>query len=147
MTQQLLSMILAVWAAVISSALACIKIWEVWRDRLHLSTSYEFSAPGYGGNRIIVENPSKTPVMISYWELLWIKRRRVTRETTGGRFPDEGYCDITIPAHGRHVLKFDDEEYFDWGHSTIPKGKLYLRLDIIGRRRPLTLKIYDPSSS
>ena len=80
--------------------------------------------------------------MISYWELLWIKRRYLIRETTGGRFPNEGYCDITIPAHGRHVLFFEDKEYFDvW--QLAAKGKLYLKLFIVGRRRALTLKIYD----
>jgi len=144
MTQPLLSMILAIWAAVVSTALACIKIWEVWRERLRLSTSYEFAAPGHGGNKIIIENPSNTPVMVSYWELLWMKRHHVTRETTGGEFPNEGYCYITIPAHERHVLAFDGEDYFEWGVSTIRKGKLYLRLHIVGRRAPLTLKIYDP---
>jgi hypothetical protein len=145
MTQQLLSMILAIWASCVSTTLAGIKILEVWRDRLRLTTSYDFAAPGHGGNKIIIENPSKTPVMISYWELLWIKRQLFRRETTGGRFPpEEGYCNITIPAHGRHILRFEDSEYFEWGASAISKGKLYLKLHVVGRRKALTLKIYDP---
>lgn len=139
-------MILAIWASLVSTMLAGIKILEVWRDRLQLTTSRNFAAPGHGGNEIIIENPSKTPVMISYWELLWIKQRHLRKETTGGRFPpDEGYCSITILGHGRHVLTFDDAEYFDWGQSTTSKGKLYLKLHIVGRRRPLTLQVYDPN--
>ncbi|WP_316235305.1 MULTISPECIES: hypothetical protein [unclassified Bradyrhizobium] len=139
-------MILAIWASVVSTMLAGIKILEMWRDRRRLTTSYNFAAPGHGGNKITIENPSKTPVMISYWELLWVKRHHLKIETTGGRFPtDEGYCSITIPEHGRHILTFDDAEYFDWGHSTTNKRKLYLKLHIVGRRKPLTLSVYDPN--
>lgn len=146
MTQQTLSMILAIWATIVSTVLAYIKILEVWRDRLRLSTSYEFAAPGYGGNRIIIENPSKTPIMISYWELLWIRRARFISEVTDGRFPtDEGYCNITIPAHARHVLEFDGSEYFEWGSSAISNGTLYIKLHVVGRRNPLTLRVYNPS--
>jgi hypothetical protein len=137
---------LAVWAAAISTALPCIKIWEVWRDRLRLTTSYDFAAPGQGGYKIIIENPSKTPVMISYWELLWRKGSYVNSETTSGRFPNEGYCEITIPAHGRHVLEFDGDEYFERGWASIAKGKLYLKLYVVGRRWGLMLKVYDPSA-
>jgi hypothetical protein len=87
MTQQLLSMILAIWASCVSTTLAGIKILEVWRDRLRLTASYEFAAPGYGGNKIIIENPSKTPVMISYWELLWIKRQHFKRGNDRRQIP------------------------------------------------------------
>ena len=144
MTQQLLSMILAIWASLVSTALACIKVWEVWRDRLRLSTSYEFGDSEHGGNKIIIENPSKNPVMLSYWQLLWMKRRGFINEVTSGKFPDEGYCSITIPAHGRHVLEFVGPQYFEWGHSRIGDGKLFLKLDVVGRRRPLLLHVYDP---
>jgi hypothetical protein len=42
---------------------------------------------------------------------------KMARKVTSGPFPDEGYCDITIPAHGRHTLEFDGAEYFEWGRS------------------------------
>jgi hypothetical protein len=42
--------------------------------------------------------------MISYWELLWRRRRYLKLETTNGRFPQEGYCNITIGPHARHTL-------------------------------------------
>jgi hypothetical protein len=145
MTQQTISIILAIWGALLSTGLAGIKILEVWRERLRLSTSYSFSHPDYGGNEIVIENPSKTPVMISYWELLWRRRRYLKLETTNGRFPLEGYCNITIGAHTRHTLEFTEQEYFDWGHATIKMGKLYLKLHIVGRSKPVLLKVYDPN--
>ena len=82
--------------------------------------------------------------MISYWELLWQRRRFLKLETTSGRFPQEGYCNITINAHARYTLEFTEEEYFDWGHAAAKMGKLYLKLHIVGRRDPVLLKVYDP---
>ena len=45
------------------------------------------------------------------------KRSYSSSETTSGPSPDEGYCDITIPAHRRYTLEFDGAEYFEWGRS------------------------------
>jgi hypothetical protein len=59
---KIISTILAIWGSILSTGLAGIKILEIWRERLLLSTSYSFSAHK---NEIIIENPSKTPVMIS----------------------------------------------------------------------------------
>ena len=145
MKQQTISIILGIWGAGVSTSLAGIKILEVWRERLRLSTSYSFSHRDHGGNEIIIENPSKTPVMISYWELLWRRRRYLKLEITGGRFPQEGYCNITIGAHARHTLEFAEQEYFDSGHAAIKMGKLYLKLYIVGRSKPVLLKVYDPN--
>ena len=145
MSQETVSITLGIWSALLSTSLAGIKLAEVWRDRVRLSTSYEFSIPGYGGNKIIIENPSKLPVMISYWELLWQRRRFLKWEVTGGKFPNEGYCNITIGAHSRHTLTFEGEDYFEWsGASIITKGQLYLKLYVIGRNRPILLKVYNP---
>jgi hypothetical protein len=66
MTQQLLSMILAIWASCVSTTLAGIKILEVWRDRLRLTTSYEFAAPGYAGMaRSLDPKPLLTDIVIA----------------------------------------------------------------------------------
>ena len=143
MTQQALTIILSVWASVLSTLLAIIKIYEKWQDRFRIETSYSFSPPEHGGNEIIIENPTDTPVMINYWQLLWIKGF-FKKEITDGRSPDEGYCSITIAAHGRHTLYFNELDYFSTNHKTISKGKLYLDLHVIGRRRPVRLQVYNP---
>jgi hypothetical protein len=146
MTQGTISIVLGIWGAILSTALAGIKILEVWRERLRLSTSWSFSNPDYcKRNEIVIENPSKTPVMISNWELLWRRRRVFKCEITGGRFLQEGYYNITIAAHGRHTLEFTGQEYFDWGRATVKMGKLYLNLYVVGRRSPVLLKVYDPN--
>ncbi len=135
---------LAIWGAALSTVLAATKLWEVWKKRFRLSTTYSFSSHPEEGHEIIIENISKTPLMLSYWELLWVKgpwwRSRVTDE----KYPDEGYCGVTINPHSRHVLKFEGLEKFSWGKKAEAKGVLYLKLHAAGRRRPLWLKVYDP---
>jgi hypothetical protein len=84
--------------------------------------------------------------MISYWELLWLRRQHLKRETTYGKFPDEGYCNITIGAHARHTLEFTGSEYFDAAQTVREFGKIYLKLYVVGRRKLMLLKVYDAST-
>lgn len=144
MQQDMLSMALAIWGAILSTGLAAIKAWEVWRQRIRLTTSYSFASDPDEGNDVIIENPSNTPVMISYWELLWVRRKCVRTTINYGEFPDEGYCNITVGPHSRHVLSFKDQHHFMQGHPAARKGKLYLRLHVVGRRRPVWLYVYNP---
>jgi hypothetical protein len=134
--------VLAIWGALLSTVLAGVKLWEMHRARPRITTSYSLSAPDQGGNQIILENASSTPVMVSYWELHLRKRKGFRVETVSGRFPNEGYCNITIGAHSRHVLSFEDEEYFSWGVSEQDGAVWWLKLHIVGRGRPVWLRVY-----
>lgn len=144
MQPDVLSMALAIWGAVLSTSLAAIKAWEVWRQRIRLTTSYSFTSNPDQGNDIIIENPSSTPVMISYWELLWVRRNCFRTKINYGEFPDEGYCNITVGPHSRYVLSFREQHHFIQGRPTEREGKLYLKLYIVGRRRPIWLSVYNP---
>ncbi|MFZ0943558.1 MAG: hypothetical protein WB930_21025 [Syntrophobacteraceae bacterium] len=137
---------LAIWGSLISSVLACIKLWETWRDRRRLTTSYSISYADDDESQIIIENPSNTPVMVNYWELLWIKGRLFRPETIDGVFPNEGYCNITIKAHDRHVLSFKGGQKHYRGRNAT-KAKLHLKLYIAGRNRPYSYIAYDPAKS
>ena len=134
--------LLAIWGAVLSTVLASLKILEIRREWPRVTTSYSMSDAEHGGNEVIIENASKTPIMISYWELLLQKRKFLRRETLNGRFPDEGYCNITIAAHSRHTLHFKDQQSFPWGQSTLDGSVWYLKLHIVGRSKPICLKVY-----
>ena len=136
--------ILSVWAAILSTVLAAIKLWEMWSTRMRLRTSFSFTGDPQRGNEITIQNPTDTPVMINYWELLWRKRFRLKSTTVDGIFPEVGYCDITVGQHASHYFEFRDDKHFDWGRSTTSKGWLYLRLHVVGRRKPVTLMVYDP---
>lgn len=136
-------LVLSIWGAAISTILALIKIWEVYRDRMRLVVSYAFDSRPEEGNKIIIANPSATPVMIQYWELLWVKKRfGIIPQTYNETFPDDDYCNLTIQAHSKDELIFRDMDYFDWGYKS-GKGRLYLKLHIIGRKFPLKKFVYD----
>lgn len=142
-----LKTVAAVWGAVLSTALAGVKVWEIWRDRVFLTTSYGFSSsPDYGDTSVTVENPTGTPVLVTYWELVWADRQfGITRFERGQAYPDEGYCNITIGAHDRHRFPFGGEDWFRpvdkiEGHPV----KLYLRLFVAGRKNALWLMAWKP---
>src|ERR1700675_1489295 len=125
MTSAALSSTLAIWAAFLSTSLAVIKVWEIWKQRLRITTSYGFGIPEYG-SEVVVENPSGTPVMVSYWELLMIRKAWCRRHIVNGRFPNEGYCNLTIGPHSRHTLPFKGKEHFAW--PSAEATHLYLKL-------------------
>lgn len=120
-------------------------MYETYRDRMRLSVSYGFNSLSDLGNEIIIENPSRIPVMISYWELFWVKRRMLHRPVvTLIRSADDGYCNITVAPHSRWTMHFVDEHYFQWPNHQHADARLEIRLHIVGRRRPLSLTVYDP---
>lgn len=140
---------LGLWGSVIATALAGIKLWEFYRDsRLGLTTSYSFTSLPEYGNEIIIENTSKTPALITYWELIWARRILwFNIFELGGEYPDEGYCDITIPAHARHMMPFREENHFKTkreidGHRVA----LYLKLYLAGKSRPVWLRVWKSNS-
>ena len=87
---------LAIWATALSTVLALIKVWETWKSRLRLSTSYCF-ADLDRGNEIIIENPSGTPVMVSYWELLMVSRSLWKKRIINGRFRTKATATLQYP--------------------------------------------------
>ncbi|MGQ3047829.1 MAG: hypothetical protein ACT6RD_15400 [Brevundimonas sp.] len=138
---------LSVWGSALATGLAALKIWEVWRDRVRLSTSYSFSSsPDYGDTSIIVENPSAIPVLVTYWELFWAERLfGWTLFERGEAYPEEGYCNITIGAHNRHQFDFSGSNWFKTVNEIDGRRvKLYLRLYVAGRKRPLRLLAWKP---
>lgn len=141
MEKDVLSLGLAAWGAVLATVLAGIRIVEALPERLRLTTTYAFANPEEG-NQIFIENSSSTPLMISYWELYWCRRRWFRKIVTGGAWPDAGNAHITVAEHSRATLDFRDEQWFDWGRSKRGDAKLYLTLHIVRRRKPFVLKVY-----
>lgn len=71
MTAEPQAVLLAWWGAILSTILACIKIWEVWRDRFQIDVSYYFSGNESIGNTVRIRNLSMRPCILEYWELLY----------------------------------------------------------------------------
>lgn len=139
--------LLALWGTLLSTALAGIKLWELSRDRLRLTATYCFGDTEEYGNEVIIQNTSKIPALITYWELMWADRRMgwIFFERMQRWPSNEGYCHITVPAHERYVLHFKGDEHFKprsevEGHPV----SLYLRAYLAGRKSPVWLLVWKP---
>jgi len=137
-----LTLWLGIWGAALSTTLAGLKFYEVWRDRSRIQTTYSLSDPEIG-NEVTIINISGRPLLVSYWELTWVSGILWWRkEENPVPLSEPGF--LAIPPHSKHVLAFAEEDWFTWGSRTVSKGRLYLRLHIAGKRRPTALMVYDP---
>ncbi|TIL40233.1 hypothetical protein [Mesorhizobium sp.] len=136
---------LGAWGALLATLLAALRFYEAWRARQRLQATHDFTSDPNIGNEVIVINISGTPVMVNYWVLEWSKRRWWRkRQVVSTIEPEHGGGSFTISPHSRYALGFADADYFDWGYKTRPGQKLWIKLHIAGRRKPVLLKVFDP---
>jgi hypothetical protein len=135
---------IAFWGAVISTILAIVKGWEFYRDRPQLHTGYSFTSRPDIGNKIIIWNTSKVPVIIDYWELQWNHREtnKIAIENEICSVDDEGFSDLIIAPYSRSTLTFENDRFFT---STKPDLDLYINLHIVGKRKNIKKLVYGPS--
>lgn len=135
---------IGVWGAFLATALAGVKLWEVFSDKPRLSADYSFSTDPQRANSIVLLNTAKTPALVNYWELTWATRLwRWTRFERFEEMPEDGRCDLTVPAHGRATITFEGQRWFATrdeidGHRV----KLFLKLYLAGRRWPVWVLIW-----
>ena len=135
---------LSVWGAALSTILAGTKAWELWRARVRIEVGYNFNSDENIGNDVMVRNLSGTPLIITYWELIWRQRSLLGWKQSGaiGPEPGEDNDDIKVGAHSSIKLSFRESDHFDWGVSTLGRRKIFLRLHLAGRSKPIWRKVY-----
>lgn len=133
-TTEVASSIIALWGAGLSTALALIKVWEVWSDRFQIDISYDFHANEEVGNKILIRNLTARPLILTYWEVLYRSARGPFRKYEFLALPHLGAMDIRLEHHSTHSLDFSGEHYFDWGASSLKGRTIFVRLHIAGRR-------------
>jgi hypothetical protein len=62
--------LIAWWGAGLSTLLAAVKLFELWRDRFRVDVSYNFTGNDIG-NDIIIRNLSSRPMILAHWDLLY----------------------------------------------------------------------------
>ena len=136
---------LAIWGAVLSSALAFIKIYETWINRNRFELDYIFRPEGLGGNTILVRNISSKKRTLSYWLLQRRKRKfKIFWSTVNLDGPDDDeFCNIEIDRFSSYQLHFDNERYFSTHRKVWGRDQLFLKLYVVGRRLPVTLKVHS----
>ncbi len=134
--------LIAIWGAGLSTILAFVKFWEIWQNRIKIEVSYNFTSNPDIGNLVIIRNLSSTPIIITYWELLWCKWGWFCRKPADNIGPDEFNEDLKLSGHSSTKLTFLERDHFDWSSSALGKNKIYLRLHVAGKARPILKKVY-----
>ncbi|MDT8843683.1 hypothetical protein [Paraburkholderia fungorum] len=133
---------IAWWGAALSTVLAFIKLWELWRDRFQLQVGYNFRSIEDPGNEVIIRNLSTRPIVLTYWELLYCAGRFPSRTFEPFRDPGADAEDLQIAPHTSHTLTFAEQDHFNWGVTALNGRAIYVRLHVAGRR-PILRKVYS----
>ena len=129
--------LIALWGAALSTLLALVKLYELWRDRFRLEVGYSFTGSVEIGNTILIRNISSKPLILSCWEVLYGSGFWPRRRFEIIAYPDHDSGDTRIDPHSTLELHFSEQDYFSWGHKALKGRKIFIRLHIAGRKRTL----------
>jgi hypothetical protein len=123
------------WGAILSSILAMVKGWELWRGRFRVEIDSHFREHE---NRIFIRNLSPRPVLVAHWEVFYVSGIWPFRKETYICSMLEMSADasgFTIAPTDTHLLHFEEEWYFSTKPSFLKGCSVYIRLYFPGRRK------------
>ena len=133
--------ILGVWGAVLSTFLAGVKLWEIWRDRHRIEIGRVFTSDESIGNTISIRNLSSRAFLISYWELVYSTGWWPFRKLEAFRSQDFDVNDQKVEAYSTYKLTFSDQDYFGSSPKALKDRKIYIRICVAGRK-PVLMLVY-----
>jgi len=145
---------LSLYGAILATGLAVFRVWELYRDRRpNLRLVAGLTSDPHEGHSLTLLNASKIPAGIWCYDLVWTKAGPLRRRLPIGiRVEHEesplGHdtCNIKVEAHGQYSLEFRGLDYFPWdGRHGQTRWHVYLRLWLVGRRRPIWLWVTGPN--
>ena len=132
---------IAWWGAGLSTLLALIKLFELWRDRFRINVGYGFDGDINRGNDVHVRNLSTRPIILSYWELFYRPNLWPLKKDIYISSPEDDAHDIKVEPHSSKTFNFSGPNYFSWNWKTMKGRRIYIRLHIAGRRSVIK-KVY-----
>jgi hypothetical protein len=133
---------IGLWGAALSTILAVIKGFEIWKARSRITISYNFTSNEGTGNEVIIRNIGPAPIIITYWELIWLQHRFLRGKPSHSIGPEENVGDIKLAAHSSTKLIFQGQNGSDWGASALRGRKIFIRLHLAGKSWPVMRKVY-----
>lgn len=133
---------IALWGAVLSTFLGALKACEMWRGRFRIDVGCALTGDAGLGNTVTIRNLGGKPVIVKYWELLWVTGRWPRRTESVFNSPAEYATDIPVAPGSSRTLRFVGEDYFGWGDRALKGRSLNIRLYIVGRPRSLLRRLY-----
>ncbi|WP_067987333.1 hypothetical protein [Neptuniibacter pectenicola] len=132
---------IAWWGAILSTLLACIKVWEIWSNRFRLDIGHNFTSDPIQGNDILIRNLSSKPIILEYWELHYCSRWWLLRKFEEFESPGPDACDSRIEAHSSKTLSFREQYHFSWSDKALKGRSIYIKIYIAGRK-PFYRKVF-----
>lgn len=129
---------IAIYAAMLSTVLAFIKGWELYRDRFYLDVElYQLEE-----DTIYVFNPSKVNVQIKHWQLFWGKKGFLGVKKVSDIEVGEGYWvyQLDLPANSKQKIQFEEQYAPNLNKSSIGEI-LYIEFTISGRSKKLVIPV------
>lgn len=122
------------WGAILSTLLALIKVWELWRDRFRVEINGSFSTSQDSGHEICIRNLSPKPIVMTHWEIFYGSGIRPFRKEHIFTSKEYDANDVTIVPYSTHRLYFRDENYFSIAAKVLKGRPVFIRIYIAGRQ-------------
>lgn len=130
---------IAWWGAGLSTLLALVKLSELWHDRFRIEVSYNFKENEVVGNTILIRNLSSKPIILSWWEVMYVSGRWPRRKFEAIEYPEHDAGDLRVESYSTLVLGFSGQNYFSWSHKVLQRRRVFIRIHIAGRKPILKL--------
>lgn len=129
------------WGAALSTLLAIVKIWELWRERFRIHAVLISTTNRDIGNEIRIRNLSPQHLIITDWELFYGARfwSSLKKKSIHGREYDAD--DYILAPYSTYKCTFSDELFFRTDVKHLKGRAIYLKLHFAGRR-PTLRKLY-----
>jgi len=127
------------WGAGLSTLLAIVKLFELWRDRFRIDVSCKFTGDENIGNEILIRNLSSRPLILTHWELLYCSGRWPRRSFESIESAEFDADDHRLEPHATYTLHFAEANYFYWGNKALNGRRIFIRLSVAGRKPILRL--------
>jgi len=105
-----LTFLLSLWGAILSSALAILKLSEYRNNRFRIEVSPVLRGCAVQGHDISIQNISSKPVLLIYMEIF--------RTKDGEEYciwsPEDSLLNARIEPYDCKVYNFSEAEYFTW---------------------------------
>ncbi|MEQ1863548.1 MAG: hypothetical protein ABL996_02730 [Micropepsaceae bacterium] len=136
-----LPVVAAWWGAVLSTIMAAIKVWELWRYRFRVEVGGSFTSAADIGNKINILNLSPDPLILTHWEVFYGSGMWPFRRETSICDREYDANNATIASNSTYPLTFANELYFSTTPDELKGRAIYICLHIAGRRS-IRRKVY-----
>ncbi|SDE86792.1 hypothetical protein SAMN05216464_110117 [Mucilaginibacter pineti] len=102
---------IAIYGAAVSSLLAFVKFYELWRDRFRMETYLNIDGPDQD-KEIVFINLSSKPIYVKYIELFWAKSSPDEKNAEIVNFDRDIGSGFQLAGHTTQKLAFTEANNF-----------------------------------